>query len=113
MRRGAVVAVAALALWGCEKAETKSLVERLYEHRVKRCESLLSDKTKCDPPPGATYREGANHLHHVMVEQITGMLPARARCVMHGYAFLLCQEDPPAAGQAPRSARLVTLAGVR
>jgi hypothetical protein len=77
---------------GCQKKEERSLVERLYEHRLKRCETLVEDKTECDPPPGATYRDGANHLHRVMVRKITEILPERAQCTMHGYQFLICEE---------------------
>ena len=97
MWRGFAIAMVALALFGCEKPETRSLVERLYEHRLKRCLAMVptNEKSRCDPPSGATYLEGANALHRVMMDQVKRQFPAHGRCSLHGYVYMICEEEVP------------------
>ncbi len=101
MGRRLVIAVVALTLVGCDKPETRSLVERLYEHRVKRCLAMVptNEKSRCDPPSGATYPEAANSLHRVMIDEVKKLFPARGQCSLHGYVYMICEEGSEASGE--------------
>jgi hypothetical protein len=84
-----------LALTACEKTEKRSLIERLYEHRVKRCQSMMpkGEESRCtDHPDGTTYKEGGNRVHRVMAGRIARDFPAHGSCTMHAHSFLICQE---------------------
>jgi hypothetical protein len=101
MWRRLAIAVVALALVGCDKPETRSLGERVYEHSVKRCLAMVppDEKSRCDPPPGATHRDAANSLHRVMIDEVKKLFPARGQCSLHGYVYMICQEDSEALGR--------------
>lgn len=89
-RAPALSLLAILAVVGCNEPERKSLVERLYEHRLKRCVAMLREE-RCEPPQNATYRDGLNHLHRVMVEEVARSLPQDGTCSTHGDIFLICR----------------------
>lgn len=101
MGRRLAIAVVALALVGCDKPETRSLAERLYEHRVKRCLAMVptNEKSRCDAPSGATYREAANSLHRVMIDKVKKLFPARGQCSLHGHVYMICEEGSEASGE--------------
>jgi hypothetical protein len=100
MWRRLAIAVVGLALVSCDKPETRSLVERLYEHRVKRCLAMVptNEKSRCDPPSGATYREAANSLHRVMIDEVKKHFPSHGQCSLHGYVYMICEERSEASG---------------
>jgi hypothetical protein len=90
-----------LALTACQRAEDKSLVERLYEARVKRCESMMpkGEESRCaEHPDGTTYQEAGNRVHKLMVDQVAKTFPMRGSCVMYGYVYLVCTETTGVSG---------------
>ena len=82
------LALAALALIGCEKEDTRPLGERLFERMVARCKLHASKGREASCTNAADFKE----LHAVMVEQITAILPSNGTCTMHGHQFLICTE---------------------
>ena len=100
MWRRLAIAMVALALVGCDKPETRSLVERLYEHRGKRCLTMVlpNERSRCDAPPGATYHEAANILHRVMIDEVKELFPARGQCSLHGHVYMICEEGSEGSG---------------
>jgi hypothetical protein len=93
-RQVAAALLTAVTLTACQQTESKSLVERIYEHRLRRWgEMMPKDETsRCEVPAGTTYRDALKILHRVMTEQVTKDFPQRGICSKHGHAYLICNE---------------------
>jgi len=93
----ATLVIAALALGssatnGAEKQ--KSLAERLYDDRVKRCKAMMrkDEMSHCDGRSGKTYDEKLRGLHRTMMDRITKAQPAGGTCTKYGATYLVCEE---------------------
>jgi len=89
-----VMLLAMLAVFGvagCNETEKKPLVQRVYEHQLKRCVAFFREE-RCEPPKDATYKEGLNHPHRIMVEGVKEMFPKDGTCSTHGATFLVCEQ---------------------
>jgi len=88
----AVLALGASAKSGAEKQ--KSLAERMYDNRVKRCKAMMGkdEMSRCDVRSGTTYDEKLRGLHRTMMDRITKAQPADGTCSKYGATYLVCDE---------------------
>jgi hypothetical protein len=92
----ATLVVAALSFGsstsGAEKQ--KSVAERMYDDRVKRCKAMMrnDEKSRCDARSGTTYDEKLRGLHRTMIDRITKAQPADGTCSKYGATYLVCDE---------------------
>jgi len=88
----AVLALGASDTSGAEKQ--KSLAERLYDDRVKRCKAMMrkDELSRCDARSGKTYDEKLRGLHRTMMDKITKAQPADGTCSKYGATYLVCDE---------------------
>ena len=87
--------LAALALGSSDTSgEQKSLGQRLYDERVKRCKAMMpkDEKSRCDARSGTTYHETLRGLHRTMVDHITKAQLADGTCSKYGATYLVCDE---------------------
>ena len=77
---------------GAEKQ--KSLAERLYEDRVKRCKAMMpkNEMSRCDARSGTSYDEKLRGLHRTMMDKVTKAQPADGTCAKYGATYLVCDE---------------------
>ena len=93
----ATLAIAALALGASDKGgaeKQKSLAERMYADRVKRCKAMMlkDEMSRCDVRSGTTYDEKLRGLHRTMMDRITKAQPADGTCSKYGANYLVCDE---------------------
>jgi len=93
----ATLVIAALALGSSDTSgaeKQKSLAERLYDDRVKRCKAMMpkNEISRCDARSGTTYDEKLRGLHHMMMDRITKAQPADGTCSKYGATYLVCDE---------------------
>ena len=88
----AVLALGASAKSGAEKQ--KSLAERMYDNRVKRCKAMMGkdEMSRCDVRSGTTYDEKLRGLHRTMMDRITKAQPADGTCSKYSATYLVCDE---------------------
>src|SRR5262245_45637053 len=92
----ATLVIAALALGSSDTSgaeKQKSLAERLYDDRVKRCKAMMpkNEMSRCDAR-GKTHDEKLRGLHHTMMDRITKAQPADGTCSKYGATYLVCDE---------------------
>jgi len=93
----ATLVIAMLALGSSDTSgaeKQKSLAERLYDDRVKRCKAMMpkNEMSRCDARSGTTYDEKLRGLHRTMMDKITKAQPADGTCAKYGANYLVCDE---------------------
>ena len=93
----ATLVIAALFLGSSDTSgaeKQKSLAERMYDDRVKRCKAMMpaNEMSRCNARPGTTYDEKLRGLHRAMMDRITKAQPADATCSKYGPTYLVCDE---------------------
>src|SRR5262249_29253719 len=93
----ATLVIAMLALGSSDTSgaeKQKSLAERLYDDRVKRCKAMMpkNEMSRCDARSGTTYDEKLRGLHRTMMDKITKAQPADGTCAKYGANYLVSDE---------------------